>query len=152
MNNEDLKQRLLNLLPAAEVSEGNQYLTVIVPDTKLHAFATALKQTEDLSFDYLFCLSGVDWENHLSVVYHLESTLHNHTLVMKVNTKDRVNPELDTVCDIWRTAEFHEREVFDLLGVNFKNHPDMRRIFLEDFWVGHPLRKDYIDEVNIVER
>jgi NADH:ubiquinone oxidoreductase subunit C len=55
------------------------------------------------------------------------------------------------VCDVWRTAELHEREVYDLLGVKFNNHPDLRRFFLEEGWVGHPLRKDYVDEINIVE-
>jgi NADH:ubiquinone oxidoreductase subunit C len=87
----------------------------------------------------------------LEVVYHLESTTHKHQLELKVRTDDRVNGAVDTVSDIWRTAEFHEREAFDLVGIRFNNHPDLRRIFLEEGWLGHPLRKDYVDEVNIVE-
>ena len=88
---------------------------------------------------------------YLMVVYHLESTKQGHTIVLKVKTEDRQNPVFDTVCDIWRTAEFHEREIFDLLGIRFNNHPDLRRLFLDENWVGYPLRKDYQDEVNIVE-
>ena len=99
----------------------------------------------------MFCLTGVDWVTHLMVVYHLESTTLRHTIVLKAKITDRENPEVETVCDIWRTAEFHEREVFDLFGVKFTNHPDLRRILLEDDWEGFPLRKDYKDEANIVE-
>jgi NADH:ubiquinone oxidoreductase subunit C len=73
-------------------------------------------------------------------------------VVLKVKTPNRENPVLDTVSDIWKTADFLEREVYDLLGINFKNHPDMRRIFLEENFPGHPLRKDFVDEVNIIER
>jgi len=85
------------------------------------------------------------------VIYHLESTVHNTVLVLKTKTLSRINPVLPTVCDIWQTAEFHEREVFDLLGIRFKGHPDMRRLFLSEEW-GFPLRKDYVDEVRIVDR
>jgi NADH:ubiquinone oxidoreductase subunit C len=88
---------------------------------------------------------------YLEVVYHLESTTLTHQLVLKVRTDDRENGSVDTVCDIWRTAELHEREAYDLLGIRFNNHPDLRRFFLEEGWIGHPLRKDYVDEVNIVE-
>ena len=72
-------------------------------------------------------------------------------MVLKVKISDRENPAVDTVSDIWKTAEFHEREVYDLFGIKFNNHPDLRRILLEEDWEGYPLRKDYKDEVNIVE-
>jgi NADH/F420H2 dehydrogenase subunit C len=117
----------------------------------MHALAFQLKKAPDMAFDYLFCVSGVDMVKYLEVVYHLESTIHKHQVVLKVRTSDRENGAVDTVCDIWRTAEFHEREVYDLLGIRFNNHPDLRRLFLDENWVGHPLRKDYVDEVNILE-
>ena len=60
-------------------------------------------------------------------------------------------PVIETVCDIWRTAEFHEREVFELFGVDFKNHPDLRKLILPDDWVGYPLRKDYDDPINMIK-
>jgi NADH/F420H2 dehydrogenase subunit C len=146
-----LKERIMGLVPDAEFQENKQFLTFLIPAEKLHSLALKLKYETDLAFDYLFCLSGVDMVKFLEVVYHLESTSHKHQLVLKVRTTDREAGSVDTVCDIWRTAEFHEREIYDLLGIRFSNHPDLRRIFLEEDWKGHPLRKDYVDEVNIVE-
>jgi len=151
MDNAALKERILGLVPEAEFVENKQFLTFIIPPAKMHDLARSLKSEADLAFDYLFCLTGVDMVKYLEVVYHLESTSHRHMLVLKVRTTDRENGAVDTVCDIWRTAEFHEREVYDLMGIRFTNHPDLRRLFLEEGWKGHPLRKDYVDEVNIVE-
>ena len=151
MDLEKLKERLLTLVPEAEFEENKQYPTFFIPAGKLHATATRLKEDADTAFDYLFCQSGTDMGKYLMVVYHLESTRLGHELVLKVKTEDRETPAFDTVCDIWRTAEFHEREIFDLLGIRFNNHPDLRRLFLDENWVGYPLRKDYSDEVNIVE-
>ncbi|WP_372973339.1 NADH-quinone oxidoreductase subunit C, partial [Muriicola sp.] len=104
----------------------------------------------ETEFDYLFCLTGVDWGEELGVIYHLESTTKRHILVVKVSTADRENPELDTVCDLWFTAEFHEREVFDFFGIRFRNHPNLKRLFLTEDWEGYPLRKDYEDDVNMI--
>jgi len=83
-------------------------------------------------------------------VYHFTSTTYRHTIVVK-SKLDRNNPEIETVSDIWRTAEFHEREAYDLFGVKFINHPDLRRLFMTDDWVGWPLRKDYEDAVNMIK-
>lgn len=130
--------------------EGSQYLNISISPENLKKLMSDLKSNPDTHFDYLFCLSGVDWGQELGVVYHLESTIHRHSVVVKVQTEDRENPTLDTVCDIWRTAEFHEREVFDFLGINFNNHPNMKRLFLTEDWEGYPLRKDYVDEINMV--
>jgi NADH:ubiquinone oxidoreductase subunit C len=84
------------------------------------------------------------------MVYHLSSTTHRHTIVIKVQL-DRNNPEIDTVSDIWRTAEFHEREVFELFGVQFRQHPDLRKLILTDDFEGYPLRKDFQDPVNMIK-
>ena len=151
MSNEDVKNKILALCPEAVITEGKPHLNVLVPREKLHDVALKLKETPELSFDYLYCLSGADFPEFMTVIYHLESTLHHHVLVLKTNTAGRENPEVDTVCDIWHTAEFHEREVYDLLGVRFANHPDLRRLLLWEGW-GYPLRKDYVDEVRIVDR
>ena len=151
MDNAALKERILGLVPDAEYQENKQFLTFVIPPAKMHDLALKLKAEADLAFDFLFCLSAVDMVKFLEVVYHLESTTHKHQLELKVRTEDRENGAVDTVCDVWRTAEFHEREAFDLMGIRFSNHPDLRRIFLEEGWIGHPLRKDYVDEVNIVE-
>jgi NADH/F420H2 dehydrogenase subunit C len=130
--------------------EGSQFLNITVPKEMLHELMSKLKSNSKTYFDYLFCLSGVDWGEELGVVYHLESTMYRHQIVVKVKTKDRENPTLDSVWDIWRTAEFHEREVFDFFGIKFNNHPNLKRLFLTDEWEGFPLRKDYVDEINMV--
>ncbi len=139
------------LAEGIEFDEEQQFLTVVIPRTELHRVAKELKENSETAFDYLFCLTGVDWPTHLEVVYHLESTKHGHIVVLKARTEDRENPVLDTVCDIWPTAEFHEREAYDLFGIKFNNHPDLRRLLLTEDWEGYPLRKDYVDEINIVE-
>jgi NADH-quinone oxidoreductase subunit C len=130
--------------------EGSQFLNITVQPELLHKLMSQLKSNVETHFDYLFCLSGVDWGEELGVVYHLESTTHRHTIVVKVQTKDRENPTFDSVCDIWATANFHEREVFDFFGIKFNNHPNLKRLFLTEDWDGFPLRKDYVDEINMV--
>ncbi len=130
--------------------EGSQFININVQPELLHKLMSQLKSNDETHFDYLFCLSGVDWGEELGVVYHLESTTHRHMIVVKVQTKDRENPTFDSVYDIWATAEFHEREVFDFFGIKFNNHPNLKRLFLTEEWVGYPLRKDYVDEINMV--
>jgi NADH:ubiquinone oxidoreductase subunit C len=151
MDKIQLESFIRTLAPDAEIKEGKQYLEVTVSPSSLHQLAKNLKEKEESKFDFLFCLAGVDYKTGLGVVYHLRSTSFDHTVVLKTRTPDRENPILDTVCDIWETAEFHEREVFDLLGIKFKNHPDLRRLFLDNSW-GFPLRKDYVDDINIVTK
>ena len=151
MEQEQLKERILSIVPEAEFEEAGGYLNATFPFAKLHNLAKNIRESEDTLFDFLFCLTGVDWPDHMTVVYHLKSTIHGHSIVLKAKIDSREKPEIDTVSDIWQTAEFHEREVFDLFGIKFRNHPDLRRIFLDDDWVGYPLRKDYVDKVNIID-
>lgn len=151
MTNETLQNLISSWIPELEFSEeASQFLNITVQPEHLHQLMLKLKTNDDTYFDYLFCLSGVDWEPELGVVYHLESTKHRHIVVVKVKMTDRENPTLDSVCDIWKTAEFHEREVFDFFGIKFNNHPNLKRLFLTDEWEGFPLRKDYVDEINMV--
>ena len=152
MTNEELKQKIMTIVPNAEITESKQFVIVNLPTAKLHSVAKTLKESEDTLFDYLNCLTGMDWTDSLGVVYHLHSSKYNHQIVLKTKTTNRENPVLDTVSDIWKTADFLEREVYDFFGITFKNHPDMRRIFLDENWPGYPLRKDYVDEINIIER
>ena len=134
-----------------EIKDGKQYTEVTVPSSKLYSLAKQLMEREEVRFDFLFCLSGVDYGQDLGVVYHLRSTVYKHVIVLKTRTSDREHPQLDSVADIWLTADFHEREVYDLLGIKFTNHPDLRRLFLDNSW-GFPLRKDYVDDINIVTK
>ena len=151
MINEALQNLISSWIPELEFTEEkSQFLNITVQPGQLLQLMTQLKSNPETNFDYLFCLSGVDWGTALGVVYHLESTTHRHQLVVKVKTEDRVNPTFDTVCEIWRTAEFHEREVFDFFGIVFTNHPNLKRLFLTEDWDGFPLRKDYVDEINMI--
>ena len=150
MTKEELKISLTELLPPASFEEGGQWATVSIGPEGWDSFARLLRSAPPLEFDYLFCVTAVDWKTHLTVVYHLTSTVHRHTLVVKVRL-DHDRPEVATVSGIWRTAEFHEREAYDLMGVVFTGHPDLRRLFLTDDWKGWPLRKDYEDPVNMIK-
>jgi NADH-quinone oxidoreductase subunit C len=151
MTNEDLQKRILQLEPEAVCKENKEYLIAEIPSKSLFTVAKALRESADTEFDYLFSLTGVDNNPSLGVVYHIESTKFQHIIVLKTSTDNRENPVLDSVCSIWVAAELQEREVFDFFGISFNNHPDMRRIFLDDDWKGFPLRKDYVDTVNIVD-
>lgn len=123
---------------------------------------TYLKEDEVYRFDFLNCITAVDYlhtdpkkaakadfDPHIEVVYHLSSISKKHTLVVKVKVprwKDEEEgnlPEVPSVAGIWRTADWHERETFDLSGINFIGHPNLRRILCPEDWVGYPLRKDY---------
>ncbi len=150
MDKTQLTEFLKTIDDNLEIAE-KQFLEVIVPPSDLHSLAKKLREHENTQFDFLFCLSGVDYKTELGVVYHLRSTVHGHSIVLKTKVSDRTDPHLDSVTDIWQTAEFHEREVYDLLGIKFNNHPDLRRLFLDNSW-GFPLRKDYVDDVNIVTK
>lgn len=151
MTNQALQQLLGSWQPELEFTEEeSQFLNITVPAEHLHDLMAQLKSDPETQFDYLFCLSGVDWGEKLGIVYHLESTTKRHIIVVKVSAEDRETPVLDSVFDIWATAEFHEREVFDFFGIKFTNHPNLKRLFLTEDWIGYPLRKDYEDETNMI--
>lgn len=133
----------------------------VAPDA-LVAVCTYLRDQPDLRFNFLNCISGVDYletdpkkaakagfEPHTEVVYHLWSLQYKTSLVLKVllprwkNDSPGELPEVPTVSGVWSTANWHEREVFDLSGIHFTGHPDLRRILCPEDWEGHPLRKDY---------
>ncbi len=150
MTNEDLKIKLSELLPSGTYEEG-QWLNVSIDHKDWLYFANSLRNHAELNFDYLFSLTCIDWKTHLTMVYHLESTQYRHTIVVK-SKLERTLPKIESVAHIWRTAEFHEREVYELFGVNFLNHPDLRLLILPDGWEGrNPLRKDYEDPVNMIK-
>ncbi len=101
------------------------------------------KEDPELDLNVLSCLAGVDRKDRIELVYHLLSYRKRHQLVLKASL-DRAKPEIPTVETVWKTANWHERECFDLLGVNFLGHSDLRRILLPEDWAGYPLRKDYV--------
>jgi NADH-quinone oxidoreductase subunit C len=148
MNTEDIKNFITQQIPEV-VFEESQFLNAVVDAPKAYALLKTLRENPDTQFDYLFCESGVDWKEFFYVVYHLTSKQHKHSLVVKAKISDRLEPKIQSVADIWKTAEMHELEIFDLFGIKFTNHPNLRRLFLDDTW-GFPLRKDYSDETNMV--
>lgn len=157
---EGLKKRFGNAISGAKLNAIDPWVEV-TPEG-LVALATFLRDDADLAFDMLNCITAVDyfepdpkkaakvpWQSHLEVVYHLSSIRRKHTLVLKVHLPRWKNdqpgelPEVPTVSGVWATADWHEREVYDLSGVRFVGHPNLRRILCPEDWVGYPLRKDY---------
>lgn len=138
----DLKEKIGKLCPSATFEDG-EVLRVCVDAKEWRALAEQLKNDADLNFDYLVAVIGCDWKETLGCVYELTSTASRAMLEVKVTTADRENPMLHSVSDLWKVAELQEREVFDFYGIKFIGHPDMRRLFLRNDWVGYPLRKDY---------
>ena len=139
-----LQENIKKIYPAAEFEEG-ECLLVTVKEADWHDFAGKLKNDPKLGFDVLTAVVGMDWKEELGVVYYLTSTTHDwEMLAVKVTASgDRDNAYIHSVTDLWKVANFQEREVYDMYGIKFIDHPDMRRFFLRNDWVGHPLRKDY---------
>jgi len=123
---------------------GDKHPRVHVRAENWRPLAEALRNDPELQFDWLSCLTGVDYldEGMLCAVYDFRSTVHEHLFAVKVFV-DRKTPVVPSVMDLWPAADWHEREAYDLLGIVFEGHLDLRRIMLPEDWVGHPLRKDY---------
>ena len=111
------------------------------PDA-LHAVAAFLQSDPALAFDYLRIVTGVDFSDRIASVYHLYSYPHRHSITLRVDLP-REAPRLASVADLWPAADWHEREAWDMMGIDYEGHPDLHRILLPEDWEGHPLRKDY---------
>jgi len=116
--------------------------TLIINKAYWQAVAEMIKVHPIMEFHYLRNVSGVDYESYMEVVYHLVSMTSRRELTIKVKT-DREGAIVPSVTPVWSTANWNEREIFDLLGIDFHGHPDLRRIMMPEDWAGHPLRKDY---------
>jgi NADH-quinone oxidoreductase subunit C len=139
--------KLKNTFPDAIVSaeEYRGDVTVVLKKEALLQVCAFLRDDPDYALHFLADVAAVDYKDktpRFAVVYHLLSHEHNHRLRLKVFLEDE-KPEIETVTGIWATANWHEREAYDLMGVKFLNHPDLRRILLPYHWECHPLRKDY---------
>jgi NADH-quinone oxidoreductase subunit C len=104
--------------------------------------ASFLKTTPNLDFEYLSSITAVDYQDYLELVYQLISIKHNHSLILRTRCYQRDKPVVSSVVGLWHGADFQEREIYDLMGIRFEGHPNMKRIFLWDGFQGHPLRKD----------
>lgn len=137
----EIQDKITQLCPQAQVDTTGEFPLVTVDDAQWHDLARALKT--QLHYDVLSAVVGMDWTEALGCIYYLTNTSTHELLHVKVTTADRENPRLHSVCDLWPVANFQEREVYDFFGIVFIGHPDMRRMFLRNDWVGYPLRKDY---------
>ena len=149
---EELKSAIEQLLPGVSLAVEGASLVVATKD--LTAVCRCLKDTDRFHLDYLANLTAVDYPpdpasggaGRIEAVYHLYSMTHKHGPVTLRVKLDRAKAVVDSVTPIWRGAEFQEREVYDLFGVTFTGHPDLRRILMWDGFEGHPMRKDYVPE------
>lgn len=139
-------QEIIGKVCPEAVFEENEVALAVVPDAKWHTVAETLKQA---GYDWLACVVGEDWGDALGCTYYIKSTSDYSMVSVKVTTTDRENPMLHSVYDVWEIARLEEREVYDFYGIKFINHPDMRRLYLRNDWVGFPLRKDYDENPEI---
>jgi NADH-quinone oxidoreductase subunit C len=142
LSGSQIAQQLARKFPGAVIESGADSL--LLKAESLLAVAEYLKTAPGLAFDYLNHITGTDYYDYFEVVYQLTSLKHNHGLVLKVRCYDREIPALPSVVGIWQGADFQEREIFDLLGIGFEGHPNLRRIVLWEGFEGHPLRKDFL--------
>ena len=117
---------------------------MLVSSQALHDVISYLKENPDFDFDYLVNITSIDYYDYFEVVYHLISRSHNHSLTVKTRCYGREDLSVPSITDIYRGADFQEREVYDLMGISFEGHPNLKRLFLWDGFEGHPLRKDYL--------
>lgn len=142
LSGERIASRVNEAFPGAAIDHNDNDVW-IDPDSLVDV-ARLLKETPDLDFAFLTSVSGVDYVDHFEVVYHLLSMRHNHSVVLKARRYGREHPEVPSVVEVWKGAELQEREVWDLLGINFQGHPNMKRILLWEGFEGHPLRRDFL--------
>jgi NADH-quinone oxidoreductase subunit C len=138
----EISKQITERFPRAVIEADDT--TILVDSNSLLDVTRFLKVTSGLEFNYLSHITAVDYYDHFEVVYLLTSIQHNHSLMLKTRCHGRDNPSLPSVVSLWNGAIFQEREIYDLMGITFEGHPDMKRIFLWQGFPGHPLRKDYL--------
>ena len=143
-NGKKLAEEISNHISDSVVSCDDH--SVYISREKIYEVLKFLKETSGFSFDLLSSITAVDYIDHFEVVYHLKSliTLSKATLKLKLGFGREDQPEIDSAYNLWKGADFQEREVFDLMGIHFVNHPNLKRILLWDGFPGHPLRKDFV--------
>jgi NADH-quinone oxidoreductase subunit C len=138
----ELAEKIGRGFPGAVAEANEQWVTVDAE--QLLAVATHLRDDPELDFRYLISVCGVDRLDRFEVVYHLQSLSRNHTAILKTLAPDHKEPQVPSLALLWQGAQLQEREVYDLMGIRFEGHPDLRRVFLWDGFPGYPLRKDWL--------
>jgi NADH-quinone oxidoreductase subunit C len=142
LSGEKIAKQIEEKLPGSVVESGPDSL--LVKGESLLEIAGYLKTAPGLDFDYLTAITAVDYIDYFEVVYQLTSLQHNHSLVVKTRRYNREKSILPSVVSLWRGADFQEREIYDLFGIGFEGHPNLKRIVLWEGFEGHPLRKDFL--------
>jgi NADH-quinone oxidoreductase subunit C len=138
----DVLDRIKAQFPGTEIVPGPGDPYGIVPREQVLDVARWLKATPELEFDFPTCVGGADDLKNLWSIWHLYSTKRHHRVTLKAKL-DRESPSVASVCEVWPGANWHERESYDMYGIVYEGHPDLRRILLPEDWPGYPLRKDY---------
>jgi NADH-quinone oxidoreductase subunit C len=146
LSGDRVAQRLAELIPGIRLEVVAR--SVYIEPADLVAVGTALRDDIELRMQYLVGMTAVDYLTHFETVYHVQSLAKNHLAVLKVRIEDRENPEIPSITPVWYGAHLQEREVYDLFGIRFSGHPDLRRIFLWEGFAGYPLRKDFLQMSN----
>ena len=146
MTHQEISNRLKECFPDGilEIRDASPADSFVKIDLKMwKEIALFLRDDPAMQFDFMMCLSGMDYgKNTLGAVYNIYSMRQGHKINLKIDVSADI-PEIPSVAEIWPTANWHEREAYDMFGIRFIGHPDMRRILMPDDWEGHPLRKDY---------
>lgn len=138
---QDVAKKVLEKIPEAVIESTGS--CIVVKSELLLQVMQFLNTDPGLKFNYLNCITGVDYLDYIEVVYHLTSMDLNHSVVVKVRC-DRENPEVPSLYNLFRGADYQEREIYDLLGVRFNGHPNLKRLFMWEGFEGYPLRRDYL--------
>jgi len=142
LSGEEVAVKLEQQFPGSIIESSVNNLSV--KSESLFELVSFLKTAPSLDFDYLSSITAVDYYDYFELVYQLTSIQHNHSLVLKTRCYGRENPTTPSVVGLYQGADFQEREIYDLMGISFEGHPNLKRIVLWEGFQGHPLRKDYL--------
>lgn len=142
LSGSQVAQQITQHFPEAVAEAGDR--AILIKSQSILAVAEFLKTSPEFDFDYLNYITAVDYDDYFELVYQMTSMKHNHSLVLKTRCYDRENPTVPSIVSLYQGADFQEREVYDLMGVRFEGHPNLKRIVLWEGFEGHPLRKDYL--------
>ena len=142
LSGSEVAKQLAKHFPDA-ISEASDHV-MVVKNESLFKVAGYLKSSPELDFDYLTSITAVDYYDYFELIYQLTSLKNNHTLTLKTRCYGRDKPAVPSVVSLWRGADFQEREICDLMGIEFEGHPNLKHIVLWEGFQGHPLRKDYL--------
>ena len=142
INGEELGKKIAEAFPGSVVSSDKG--TVVIDSKQLLPVAGYLKDTAGLEFDYLTMVTAVDYLDYFELVYRLVSLRQNHSLILKTRLHTRTDPTVASLTPLWQAGYYQEREIFDLFGIKFEGHPDLRRLLLWEGFTGYPLRRDYL--------